>query len=779
MGVLCAAVAAGSAGGSAWGMSDVVGARAGGAEAGAALPMDFEFSEEVRKRVLSELGLRDARIQRLEIGAHPAATAAGIEGVLQVQVDLEGHARTLVLEPHALRSEGFAVYVGFGPGANDFAPIDRAFAVTTYRGWVELEEWDLAAKGEVPDPKVVGSYFGGRLRASVYDLPAPAMKDGAPLAQRSTTAYRVQPLSDVIAGADPAVYVVYRDSDTRRLEGYRCGVEDEHRANEIDGGGEGGEAPIGDRGVPACLKIADLIYDTDYEFTTHFIGRPDPIGEMLADIEFINNECDFLFQRDMGAAHNVKGVVLRTNPNDPYTDATAHGTLLTQFRAVWAGVPLSNPERDITHMMTGRDLDGGVIGVAYLASVCRQDPNVGLSQTFFTSAANRRIMLTAHELGHQWNAPHDNQEGSACAHEGSGFIMNPSIGSQPLLFSDCSKDRMTTYLASTSGACVSGAALGPQVRADYATVYVGDTVDVDVLRNDASHCGPLSFALGSSTSAQGGTLTLFVGAGPRGRNLVRYTPAAGFTGVDTFTYTATNGVSTSAPVTATVLVVPRKGAEFPLRIGTGMHVYYYDTISPLGILPDFSTMTPYLTGAVGTVSFASTSGNFAGSGRADEVSAVFEGFFNVTTAGIYTFFTESDDGSKLFIGETLVVSNDGIHGMQEKSGKIGLDVGRHSIRVEFFERNSSAGLIARVQGPGLTKQTLPSSRLTRRLVCGTDLNGDDAIDLTDLLIFLEDWLPALGGEPGESVYADRNNDGVVDLADLLHFLQPWQSQLCQ
>ena len=43
----------------------------------------------------------------------------------------------------------------------------------------------------------------------------------------------------------------------------------------------------------------------------------------------------------------------------------------------------------------------------------------------------------------------------------------------------------------------------------------------------------------------------------------------------------------------------------------------------------------------------------------------FSGFIQIDTAGKYTFATQSDDGSKLYIDGKEVVNNDGNHGVQE------------------------------------------------------------------------------------------------------------------
>ena len=44
------------------------------------------------------------------------------------------------------------------------------------------------------------------------------------------------------------------------------------------------------------------------------------------------------------------------------------------------------------------NLDGGTIGVAYLADICTNNA-YGLSESRFSSVFSRRVALTTHELG--------------------------------------------------------------------------------------------------------------------------------------------------------------------------------------------------------------------------------------------------------------------------------------------------------------------------------------------------------------------------------------------
>ena len=58
--------------------------------------------------------------------------------------------------------------------------------------------------------------------------------------------------------------------------------------------------------------------------------------------------------------------------------------------------------------MTGRNLSGSVIGIAYLGVICNQTGAYGLSESRFSSNYGARVGLTAHELGHNWSSAHCN-----------------------------------------------------------------------------------------------------------------------------------------------------------------------------------------------------------------------------------------------------------------------------------------------------------------------------------------------------------------------------------
>jgi hypothetical protein len=89
----------------------------------------------------------------------------------------------------------------------------------------------------------------------------------------------------------------------------------------------------------------------------------------------------------------------------------------------------------------------------------------------------------------------------------------------------------------------------------------------------------------------------------------------------------------------------------------------------------------------------------------------FSGFIQIDEPGDYIFTTNSDDGSKLYIDNQLVVDNDGDHGVEQKKGAVKLTAGKHAIRIDHFNVQGNYWLDAFYQGPGVPNQLIPADKL--------------------------------------------------------------------
>ena len=87
----------------------------------------------------------------------------------------------------------------------------------------------------------------------------------------------------------------------------------------------------------------------------------------------------------------------------------------------------------------------------------------------------------------------------------------------------------------------------------------------------------------------------------------------------------------------------------------------------------------------------------------------FDGFVKIDKPGKYTFYTVSNDGSKLYIDGKLIVDNDGEHGTKQLGGSLQLDKGLHAIRVEYFQSGGSRNLSVFYKAEGIPYQPVPGS----------------------------------------------------------------------
>ena len=123
------------------------------------------------------------------------------------------------------------------------------------------------------------------------------------------------------------------------------------------------------------------------------------------------------------------------------------------------------------------------------------------------------------------------------------------------------------------------------------------------------------------------------------------------------------------------------------------------TIENLDKIPDLAALgEPTSTHEADTIDFNSAA--FEGMGLTDHFAAHWTGEIEIKVGGAYTFYDNSDDGSKVFVNDMLVVDNDGLHGPEEeKSGTIVLEEGRHLVTVDFFEKDGGADLHVKYSGP--------------------------------------------------------------------------------
>ncbi|MBO50043.1 MAG: dehydrogenase [Planctomycetaceae bacterium] len=139
----------------------------------------------------------------------------------------------------------------------------------------------------------------------------------------------------------------------------------------------------------------------------------------------------------------------------------------------------------------------------------------------------------------------------------------------------------------------------------------------------------------------------------------------------------------------------------------GIKVDYFFPSAGNVAIETLAAMTPKASGVVPAIIK-----NVPQKKQNDKFALRFTGSIHIPKSGRYVFFANSDDGSRIYVGNKLVVNNDGLHGMVEKSGAINLPAGAHPLVVTYFDNGGSDGLRINWRGPGFGKRPIPTTSLS-------------------------------------------------------------------
>jgi hypothetical protein len=158
------------------------------------------------------------------------------------------------------------------------------------------------------------------------------------------------------------------------------------------------------------------------------------------------NNVDGIFSSQVGvelqvASVNIAGDI--TAGLSATTDSSALLEELGQLRRQTSALSATG----LTHLFTGRDLDGDTAGIAYSLGLC--SPRFASSLSMAHNSAALDTLITAHEIGHVFGAPHDGTEQCASTPQGQ-YIMTPVLSTSVTSFSQCSLDQINAVIDSYS-----------------------------------------------------------------------------------------------------------------------------------------------------------------------------------------------------------------------------------------------------------------------------------------------------------------------------------------
>ena len=313
---------------------------------------------DVVAAVNSFLGLRTSTLQPVDVEAGPG-------GKLTARITVAGEVWTLELGPHSVRADTYEVRAHQADGSWVTAAPQP---VRTVRGTV------AGVGGSV----VVGARLDDGLYAKIR-LPDDRHFWMEPVAGRVPG----------LAGLAANLYAVYEAKDVLPTGG-SCAVTVPDK-------------PFAPLSLPPAASggacVAELAFDADVEF---YEAHSEDVAQVEARVNLVVNLVNDQFQNETGISHVITTILVRTEEPDPYT-FTAPAALLDQFREHWEQNH-GEVVRDAAQLFTGKDLDGSIVGMGYLAALCGNLAYSVVQSDFsgFSCATD----LSAHELGHNWGAPH-------------------------------------------------------------------------------------------------------------------------------------------------------------------------------------------------------------------------------------------------------------------------------------------------------------------------------------------------------------------------------------
>ncbi len=142
----------------------------------------------------------------------------------------------------------------------------------------------------------------------------------------------------------------------------------------------------------------------------------------------------------------------------------------------------------------------------------------------------------------------------------------------------------------------------------------------------------------------------------------------------------------------------------------------------------------------------------------DQFSARWTGQVEAVFTETYTFYTNSDDGVRLWVDGKRLINNWTDHGATENTGKIDLEAGKkYSLVMEYYENGGGAIAELRWSSPRTAKQLIPSAALSLLTKAHTPSprNGDVGAKLAGNLT----WKPGDSATSHE-VYFGTDADAV-------------------
>lgn len=186
--------------------------------------------------------------------------------------------------------------------------------------------------------------------------------------------------------------------------------------------------------IERTLRIG-IVIDSHYNDTFNNNG----LEKALSIVNIING----IYQQELGVAIKLETAYLFIDPTTDPLRSIENGIdeIMSRFRDVRLSLPKLPADLTLVHLFTGLTDPKDVLGLGWIDVACRTDGyDVSVSRPYQFDA-----LLTAHEIGHNLGAVHDNN--LACNTENRKIMSARLSHTTEAEFSDCSREFMAPLIA--------------------------------------------------------------------------------------------------------------------------------------------------------------------------------------------------------------------------------------------------------------------------------------------------------------------------------------------
>jgi len=353
--------------------------------------------------------------------------------------------RLLYAEPLSVRSEGVPARQSAGAAPARRSLYFRAFGRDFQLDLAPNVQLGPAPPGVQPEagaiPGMPGSWVrltreGGNLTGLIFD---------------GSEYFGIEPVASLVTVLEPDVpqpeggNMIYRLSDLLIDPQAMSCTAPETAPGATSDGGQPASAATALRALGTELAAAaatgpgyrvHIAPVADYEFASRFGSSAGT--EMIARL----NIADGIFRSQVGVNLVADAAIVFTANSPPYP--LTSGDAYTLLRQISDYRRDSSTGAGITHLFSNKTFANLTVGLAWQDAVCYPREGASLS----TSAGLTTVLsglVAAHEIGHNFGAPHDGETPGPCASTPETYLMAPVIsGSSD--FSACSLGRIAVTI---------------------------------------------------------------------------------------------------------------------------------------------------------------------------------------------------------------------------------------------------------------------------------------------------------------------------------------------